>query len=255
MFFSSKKKLKDNLFFLHLPKCAGTSFNKAMSKIVPGTTPKFSLYGTVESAKIRNNLSHELDDNFESVLNIREELLIYFMSSNAQYIGGHYSFSDIAYDNFKEKYKFITILRNPVDAFISHYFFSRYQLKREHLLFDGSIKEFIDSKYGKQVGSLFVQRIGGVRKNSDYTSEKAIENAFENLKKFDLVGFKERMSTFEEKINKLFNINLKIETKNKNPKSKEFINKKVTSDIREEIKVVCEADIKLYNMALKEFRN
>jgi hypothetical protein len=246
--------LKDNIFFLHIAKCGGGSIDSAINRkfLFPKARPAEK--ATADAAVQLYQLSDPYERDFYYVFKLRENLLLYFMNQNKPFISGHFTFSDIAYRNFKDKYKFITMLRNPVKRWISHYFYNRYkELTDQHCRIEKDLLAFADSERGKNLGHLFVKCLSGLNESGDYCSDRAIERAKENLHKFDIVGCIEYIDDFTIKFKNLFGKKLKIPRIHKNPKSTSFISSIISKEIEEQITLICKPDLEVYTYAVDTF--
>ena len=90
------RKLRDNIFFLHVPKCGGTSIDSAIRSCYPNKHGIIRLNPVashnVARIKYGINFPYETSDDYP-ILKLEENLLLYFMSQKgAQYISGHFSF-------------------------------------------------------------------------------------------------------------------------------------------------------------------
>ena len=99
-------------FFMHIPRCGGTSVEHALRKIYPnaaGLQAAASFRAT--QALYPEASSSEKDFH---MFKLRESLLLYHMGRHIPLVHGHYGFSEPAYREFGTKYRFITVLRDPV---------------------------------------------------------------------------------------------------------------------------------------------
>lgn len=253
--------LQDKIFYLHIPKCGGTSINKAIQacyhKWTLGDTPNFFAIDHVaswETGEILNGnkLKPDVVDD-QAVMNFREELLIYYMAQrHISYIGGHFKFSEKAYEVFGEEFSYITILRNPVKRWISSYLYNRYRNPQKYRRIDLSIEEYLESDFGKSQGYEYAKFLGGVDKGGDFMNREAVERAKNNLQKFCIVGFLEDMSDFETQFEKRFERRLNIGRLNSRP-AKDNVSVEITESMMKKITQICEPDIDVYQYAVKRF--
>lgn len=253
--------LKENIFFLHIPKCAGSSIkNSIKDQYLSFNFSKDNKLVSLDSASTINIINiinqniypHTTDDDYP-ILKLRENLLLYFMSGmNNIFIDGHFTFSDTAYRNFHNNYAFITLIREPVSRWISSYFYNTYK-ENNRFKIDEDITKYLESDFCKSQGYEFVKFIGGLDKAGDYTSKQAIDRAKKNLHKFDILGFLEYPEVFLNRFEVQFGVRLKLEKINPSPKSNAFRKSIVTKDIEEQIKRICEPDLEIYHYALDNF--
>lgn len=255
--------LKKNIFLLHLPKCAGTSISHAircryLTLNFANDRNLISLSAEASSNVIKQSnktdYPYNTTDDFP-ILKLRKDLLLYFLNQkNTKYISGHFPFSETAYNEFHNKFEFITVLRDPVKRFISSYFYNKYK-EGGHRKIKSDIKTYIRSEFGQSQGYEFVKFLGGADITADYSSKQAVERAICNLKKFDIVGCLEYPKDFLDQFEARFAIRLKIEKKNPGPKPQNFKEAIITEEIQEQIKDICKPDSEVYQFAIDNFVN
>ncbi|MBE9191003.1 sulfotransferase family 2 domain-containing protein [Gloeocapsopsis crepidinum LEGE 06123] len=254
--------LQENIVYVHLHKCGGTSITQAikscyhhLGSILDENT--FHLNGQAASSAAQKIIS-QIDLSSETtaaysdylIAKFREDLLLYYMCQpNIKYIAGHFAFSNTAYQYFAKKYAFVTVLREPVKRWISAYFYNRY---KKHQL-EGEFSDFLKSDSAIKGGCLYVKSIGGLDKSGDYSSQKAIARAKENLHKFKVVGCLEYTPDFLNQFEKKFGKKLKIRRFNQSPKPKKIQQAVVTPEIEKKIREICQPDIEVYQYALENF--
>ena len=193
------------------------------------------------------------DDNDYLELKFRESLLLYYMNQiHINYIGGHFSFSNAAYQYFSNQYSFVTVLRHPVDRWISLYFWRRYN-KQGRRNIDTDITTHLQSELAYQQGCGYIKFLGGVNKDGDYASPQAISRAKENLHKFRVVGCLEYQENFLKQFEEQFGRKLKIKQLNKSPKSVTHKKAVITDEINAEIRELCKPDLEVYQYAIDNF--
>jgi hypothetical protein len=236
------------IFFLHVPKCGGTSVSHSIrncynffERIKAGRY--FDQEATYNAAKMLDPAAEPFSD---TVLKIREYLLIYFMNEKkVKYIPGHFSFSDFAYNEFGNRFAFITVLRNPVERWTSTYFHAKSKGKVE-----SDLSDFIESELGKAQGFEIVRYIGGLSSNGDYVSPGAIERAKANLHKFHIVGMLEYPDDFVVKFKMHFGVDLKLPKLNET--RRDLL---IDKDLKFRISEICRPDIEVYRYAVEKFVN
>ena len=254
-----RKPIDKRLFFLHVPKCGGTSIDKAIIQSYKNLDLRkdriLVRHDSQLSAKV-GNILYDLDYTYGSVndypvLRFREEHLTYLMlDEQIKYISGHFTFSERIFKYFKNHFSFITIVRNPVDKWLSNYFYRKYR-KSDHWMIEDSICDYLKTERGEYHGYDYAKYFGGTRRDGNYKSREAIQNAKDNIEKFDVIGCLEDINDFINKFEEKYNTRLVIEKKNVSKKNMD----EVTEDVLEEIKMVCQPDMEIYEYILNNYIN
>jgi len=172
------------LFFLHIPKCGGTSLDRAIGNLFPNNA----------RARLGSAPSHQAARLLGEPLGAyREHLLLYMLSQPMKrFVAGHFSWSDVAYRHFHPEWTFITVLREPVSRWLSNYFYRRYK-KSDYSRTDMGLLDFLESAEGVSEGRKAVRQLAAPELRRDAPRDLAAlqASARENLGKFDLVGFVE----------------------------------------------------------------
>ncbi len=239
-------RLKENIFFLHIPKCGGTSIRHAIEKNYSTSDNKIAILDPSASFN-----AAKLSDL--RTLKFRENLLLYFMNmKDVKYITGHFGFSEIAFHEFHNKFIFITVLREPVRRWISVYFYNKYK-KSNHCKIETDLTTYMQSEEGESRGHTYIRFLGGVDEKMDYTSKQAIDRAKRNLDKFDIVGLLEYKENFIQQFGNRFGVRLVIKMENPSPTMETFRKSIITEEIKEKIKKICEPDLEIYQYAIDKF--
>lgn len=259
--------LKQKIFYLHIHKCGGISIQQAIKACYHtlDLTKDRQLFHLLNAKASFNAVQKTVDQTASPVdlifntsddyleLKFRENLLLYYMSQeHINYISGHFTFSMSAYKYFSNEYAFVTVLREPVERWISLYFWRRYN-KQGHRNIDTDITTHLRSELAKKQGCRYIKFLGGINEQGDYTSRQAIDKAKENLHKFSVVGCLEYQGDFVKQFEEQFGRKLRIKRLNKSPSSEAHRKSLITEDIKEEVRQICKPDIELYEYALSNF--
>lgn len=241
--------IQRKICFIHVPKCAGTSVSRAITKhygFFYRKLKKINLYhlsamGATRGAAILN----------EDLISYREKLLVYLLATGSySFITGHFPYSESAMRHFKEEWDFITILRHPVNRWFSQYFFNR-RKKDAHFETDLSIEDYIDSEDSQSMGTIYHSYFYG---NNDFDKSKlqaSYPKVINNINKFACVGVTEHLDLFCRDFFEVFGAKLKVGITNASPFSKKEHSHIITDAVRKKVEAICEPDLKIYNHVLK----
>jgi hypothetical protein len=245
----SKAAIRQKMFFLHVPKCAGTSLTPAICDAYrthdPVKDKGIVQLNTVGAFRASQLLGRDL-------LDYSSEMMLYYLSiPRARCVYGHFTFNEKAFEEFGREFAFVTFLREPVAKWISLYFFNRYK-KGDHFKLEDELEDFVDSPTGAGYGQDYVMQFVGDRQGVDFTSPEAIQRAIANLEKFHLVGVLERMDTFLDEFEQLFGARLSVAQRNVNPVSREERDRQLTPEIMDKIREICRPNQQIYDHVVRE---
>ena len=181
--YAPKENIKKNLFFFHVPKCAGLTISHSLST----TLKNIRIFGWSQKYHkvIVNNKNYINDfktkkENLFNTLPITSTnytaenfyLLTSDIAEKYPFIHGHLPFKN--YNNFQSRFTF-TVLRDPVKRAISNY---QFWIQKGFIKKEASIEELYSKKilHPNLITSFFSD------KNTPNISE-----AIKNLKKIDIV--------------------------------------------------------------------
>lgn len=187
------------IVFHHVPKCGGTSVGRALRRayiLSQGTiTP-------VESEKAFDAAQSSLSGTgVAHVSELREMMLLYLLYSDVRCVAAHVPFSNAAFDRFASRYSFLTLLRDPVDRFISQYYWN-HDRPEAHFRIPESFDAFLASDRASALGSTYVRYFCG-QPGQEFTRGRQVDAAIRNLHRMDLVGFLDDLPHFQTKLRAL----------------------------------------------------
>jgi len=243
--------IKKPAFFLHVPKCGGTSVQVALEEAYGLRAGiKVDLRGNIyHSAFFRLNpyASKEAADQLGAPPHkVREHVLLYQMGcSRPRLISGHFHYSNAAYRGYHTTYTFITMIRDPVERWYSHYFYDR-DKKGDYFSVEAPIDEYLDSPRGQATGSLIARYFAG----SDCSGDDVVQHAITNIAKFHVVGILEHLGVFKKDLRRVLGADIDIPVRNAGPTTARQRRKEITPEIHRAVVEACRPDKKVYDYVL-----
>lgn len=232
--------------FHHVPKCGGTSVGRALRKrylLSQATVTPESSFRAFEAFTGRSDRDQMLID----VLDLREQMLLYLLFEDIRCLSLHVPFSEIAHARFCDRYRFVTILREPVSRFISHYLWSHGK-PHAHGRIEEEFAAFLETPRARRLGATYAEFFSGLPKDSDITSNEAVEAAIGNLKtKFDVVGRLDHLPDFERDLRRTLGVRIRVGHENKTHNTVESARSMVTPELVEQVRVLCAPDLAIWN--------
>ena len=225
------------LTHLHIPKTAGTSLRESIALAHP----------ELKVQQIPDPQQHQPDPD-------------------TQVISGHFSYDNAASYGLPV----ITVLRHPVDRFVSIYFFWRQlfakdieRTRKTSLAHHLSLLEFAKAMDEPELASELYNRMAWqvhsdfrllkrfqLRSKRAVTTDALISGALDNLRGFAVVGFQDRYGDFIEAVNGHFG--MKIENRKVNVTERRSAMEDLSRDELRAILNWVEADMEIYLQIHKE---
>ncbi|HET6618945.1 MAG TPA: sulfotransferase family 2 domain-containing protein [Dongiaceae bacterium] len=241
---------RKRIAFFHPPKCGGTSVNRWLALAFGGPAGLDPL--AAETAARSLGIS-----GWE----VREALLAYFVQrKDARFISGHYSYSSRAFSGREDEFDFLTILRNPLDRMLSHYYYNRFREERDHFPIETDLPNWLATDQARMTAMTFTRMFVGditVARALDSNSRSgevraAVSDAMTNLSKFAVVGTLERLDEFEEAIRARYDIKSSIDHLRKSPKPGYLKFADQPREVQDRILELCRGDLDIYERFSKQ---
>ncbi len=238
--FRMKKPSDQTLFFLHIPKCAGTTFTEEIIKrrYSPDELIIFYGHGTQELIKLLQNMSLEEQERIKC-------------------IAGHYAYGIHKYYSARSA-TYITLLRNPVERVISHWF---YVLRRkDHYLHQViaeknlSLKQYMEEKISIELNNGQTRILAGIGWGAKFgeCSQQMLAQAKKNLDTFEVVGISKKFDAFLKLIKRKFAWEIPL-FKSRNIAPNHLKEKALDQETIATIKQYNTLDVELYQYACEIF--
>ncbi len=234
------------ILFLHVTKCGGTSLRSALIH-------SLSSEGTSAAAL------YQLDAVGSTALAIKvgmdtfalRDLLLTTQLNNREirFIAGHFRYTTALHQDEMSDCTSITILREPVDRFLSLFYYNSYKsidYGRESL----PLEEYITTPKARRNAEDYVRifRGNGVA-HGDYATEQEVQLACDNLDYFSVVGCLDRIDEFVNAFEDATTYSLDIPRLNTTPAPLTERYADLSSDILSEIERLCAPSVVVYQKA------
>ncbi len=241
-----EKTTGQRLVFHHIPKCGGTSVARALRMrylLSQATVHPLHTFAVAEDLHGSQPSAGTLAAMYE----FRQELLLYLLHEDVRCVAGHVPFSRAAFETFRSRYRFITILRDPVERFVSHYFHS--YRRDDYSRITLPLEAFVETDDAKRLGATYVAYLSGLPWETDFTSPEATAVACGNLGSFDCIGFVDDMPGFAERLEAVLGVRPRIGHENRGKAAAANYREGLPPDLAGRIEEVCAPDLGVYRRA------
>lgn len=227
---------KQRIVLLHVPKCAGTSLTEALSAHFPPHL--VARLQTSVTARVAAATGRRLES-------YRQELLWYLARSrDFELISGHVGFHPELFEDLRPRWSFITLLRDPVERFLSSYFY-RTQKASPHAAVDLRLDRYIETRRARHSGAIYVRYFAGDGKREP--TQARVDRAIDNLRQLQLVGTTNRLPSFCEAFRRRFGFSLRLPRRNTSVVASAVNHRSVAPALRQRIEELCTPDRQVFD--------
>jgi hypothetical protein len=241
-------ELKERICFIHIPKCGGTSIRRAISNVYKPWTLKKGTH-IISPREMAMREAEQLAGSRKGF--VRTDLLNYHLAlPSTKCLMGHYRFSRETIERYKNEWNFMTVIRDPVDRWYSHYFYN----KNTNSIFniDMELHEFVETELALSMGSEYVSVITGEREIKKLRSQRYIKETINILREFAVVGNLENLDKFYNDFKKKFGASLSIPHLNITSNNKRKGWEHIPDTIHQKVLEFCQPDIEIYRSIIEK---
>lgn len=240
------------LLYIHAPKCGGTSFGSALRLSHPLSQATIDL----NTSRRMRQAMYPQAQGVDAVLReheIRKYLLGDLLVRGVKCISAHVSYHRDLHQGLDPDRHAVTLLRDPVERFISHYHYV--QRKHPDPNRPDTLAEFVESEMALRYGSIYLLYYASTHQHTCDDLEAALDEARSNLACFSVIGDLRNADAFRSALRHLAGRPLLYWERNKRPTKgaaehrKKAGTEEISDALRARITEICAPDIALYNHA------
>ena len=230
------------LLYIHVPKCGGSSFGAALRLRYAYSQATIDLRRSRAMQKARAPFALG-EDRIVAEYDQRDRLLAELLKRGKHCIAAHVRYDPALHDTLAQDRAWITLLREPVDRFVSHY---RY-LQRKHPdpKRPDTLEAFLETPDAARIASQYLFYFARVSQTLCSDVPAAVRAAQEALGRFALIGDLSRPAAFARGLRRITGTPLPVLARNRAPALAPALSPGVTARIEQ----LCAADIAIYRHA------
>ena len=233
------------MFYCHVPKCAGVSLSRAL---------RDQLFAASAESCFRIDLraARQAAETFSfGMMEAREFLLAYNLSlKKNRYGSGHVFCRPRLIHRFAGEWSFVTILRNPVDRWISEYVYNKH---KQSNWFKCTLdpESYLASRTAVISGRSYLRYFSSIPDNYEGDLNEFIDEAVTNLMRFSVIGTLENLDRWAEFFRERFDCRLSVRHLNASPKPEVVSAFRGSESTMKRVRELCHADLQVYERISK----
>lgn len=210
-----EKTLPKRVVFHHVPKCGGTSFARALRRRYILSQAGIRAEQSFWAANLNADGSDDQHTKLLRADGFRVNMMAYHLENGVRCVAAHVPFSPNLHDRFAPDCAFVTLLRDPVDRFLSHYRWS-FGRPNAHGAITEPFDQFLDSPRAAWLGATICTYFAGFTPDQQtLNAPETIGAAVANLNKLDVVGRIEDLGAFQQQVQGALSVKLRIGHENR----------------------------------------
>ena len=218
---------RPRLVFTHVPKCGGTAVDDALRRHYPK-------HHRAEIAALATRNAAE--ESGRDLRELRTDVLRYHLHHPSYaYLAGHVPI-DRSTLEAHPNWAFVTLLRDPVERWISNYLYNRYKPDRDHFAVNLCLDDFLESERAAHYGRFYLEYFGG--------RAGTVDSALRCLEAMALVGTLESLENWRAAFADRYGMYLRIAPRNLRPAAASGT--RIDTVQRQRIEALCAPDRAVY---------
>lgn len=219
------------IIYIHVPKCGGSSFAAALRLRYLASQATITLG--------QGDQSLEGEARIESDYAARSQELHQLVARGKRLISGHVRYDSALHEGPARGYRFVTLLRDPVARFVSHYNY----LQRAHpdAGRPATLAAFLDGPDAPRLASQYLYYFAGAHQGRVRDLPAATARAITHLRRFDLIGDLSAPDAFARELQGLTRLPVLRWRRNAAPRPTH-----IPTALRSRIEALCAPDIAIY---------